>query len=327
MRPSNYTDEFLQAKVGQDGCCGHRENLKLRVYNLVQHPMAIHLDMDSIILKPLDELFDAMYYSFSHAKGIVARRRLNKLVAPTYKPAVPLAEMTINAFYTKDYNMAKPYLAHAVGLQGGFILVRPDIQVYERLVRLQQKAPFVRGRDANGTGWYGSSYGSHIYGSMTIQGFLSYYFGDVANSTAVELHRCKFNQMADNPRMSSHRGTPRPTPKDAKKAGFFDLNCKDGRGSKCDDVQCQTWSINDTRSAHYNFCFKPWACPNHFEGISINEETCADLHREWFRIRHSLEQTTIAANGTYHPEVYFGHCSKTGLGGYISIGESGPLLD
>jgi hypothetical protein len=43
-------------------------------------PMAVHLDMDSILFQPVDELFDAMYYPPTHPKGLDARRHLQSML-------------------------------------------------------------------------------------------------------------------------------------------------------------------------------------------------------------------------------------------------------
>ena len=325
---NDYSNAFLRDNVKNDGCCGLRENLKLHVYNLLHHPIAVHLDMDSILFQPLDELFDAMYYPPTHPQGRDARRHLvqSKLLSPTYQPAVPISKMTINAFYTKF--MTRAYFAHAPGVNGGFLVVRPDTHVYDHMIRLQKEATYIPGVWSKGTGWYGSNYGSHIWGSLTIQGFLSYYYSLVANTTSVELHRCKFNQMADNPRESSCKGDYRaPTPRDPKAAGYSDMRCKDGR-QDCDDVQCQTWPFSQVRSGHYTFCSKPWTCPDPMPGISIHEESCKTMFREWFRIRHQSAAThnlltaQLHPNGTFHPDVYFGYCREVGPGGYVSMDDA-----
>lgn len=61
--PFNVTDlhcEFLRTHMPQTGCCGEKEFLKLYAYTLTDHPIAVHLDADTLVLQPLDELFDSM---------------------------------------------------------------------------------------------------------------------------------------------------------------------------------------------------------------------------------------------------------------------------
>ena len=90
---------------------------------------------------------------------------------------------------------------------------------------------------------------------MTIQGLLAYYYSDVAHDTSIELNRCRFNQIAENPRRSSFdkRGKyPRGTPI-ASDAGYTDLDCRDRPGTECDDVQCQMWPLEESFILHYTY--------------------------------------------------------------------------
>jgi len=52
--------EFLREHIDRASCCGEKEYIKLYAYTLVQHPVAVVLDLDSLVLRPLDDLFDAM---------------------------------------------------------------------------------------------------------------------------------------------------------------------------------------------------------------------------------------------------------------------------
>ena len=64
--------DYARAVV-TNGCCGHLELLKLFAWSLTEYEWVVHLDMDSFVLKPMDELF----------------RTKN-----------------VSLFYTRDYNMA-----------------------------------------------------------------------------------------------------------------------------------------------------------------------------------------------------------------------------
>ena len=52
--------EFLRSKIEMNGCCGEKELIKLEAYTLVDYPIVVHLDLDVLVLKPLDSLFDLM---------------------------------------------------------------------------------------------------------------------------------------------------------------------------------------------------------------------------------------------------------------------------
>ena len=51
--------DFLRENVHQNGCCGELEFIKLWAYTFVEHPFVVHMDLDTMVLKPMDELFDA----------------------------------------------------------------------------------------------------------------------------------------------------------------------------------------------------------------------------------------------------------------------------
>jgi hypothetical protein len=42
------------------GCCGEKELIKFEAFTLVQYPIVVLLDVDTLLLKPLDRLFDFM---------------------------------------------------------------------------------------------------------------------------------------------------------------------------------------------------------------------------------------------------------------------------
>ena len=308
--------------IEDDGCCGPRELLKLRMYELVDHPVVVHLDLDSLVLQPLDELFDVIVHPADTPQGAAARQHLVEanLIAPTYNRPLP---DQIDAFYTKDWCSAKPKFSQWVGIQGGFMVARPSLDVYEDYKRIISEGNYTLGLGA-GSGWGSAGYGRQIVGSMTFQGITPYYY-EVVNRTGVELHRCKFNHMSDNPRLTINARYPRPSPIDPDVAGFSDGACRDGRDN-CEDVQCQTWDISDARSIHFTNCLKPWDCPDPSRwNNTLVERNCRRLHREWFKIRQAIQEQseTNAAmaerriKDSFEPDMFLGFCNKSGSAGYI----------
>jgi len=207
-----------------------------------------------------------------------------------------------------------------VGLQGGFIMVRPNITTRDALVDMVKSGKYYNGRGKN-AGWFRSGYGMHIWGSMTIQGLLAYYYSNIAKDTSVELNRCRFNQIAENPRRSSFdkRGKyPRGTPVSAD-AKFHDMECRDREGHNCDDVQCQTWPIEESFILHYTYCKSPTACGDLSWNETHKDHQCKRMFQKWFDVRKLIsgDEYDTMANGTYYPEWYRGYCR--GEGEYISI--------
>lgn len=346
---------ILRNDLPTDGCCGHSELIKLHIYGLVEHRVAVYLDLDALVLQPLDELFDCIVFSPDHSEGGAARSRLQSVLAPTYVPplGVGIENMTVDAFYTKDYNMMVPSKSHRVGVQGGFLVVRTDPRKYVQLVGLILSGEFYPGRDASndthtGSGWFHSGYGKHIWGSMTIQGLLAYYYdvflrtqkGGTGGGLAVELNRCAYNQIGDNPRTSSYggggsggiypRGTLLP---ESQRSGagrnvsqpYVDLSCRDGR-DECDDVQCQTWPMEQSRSLHFTYCKAPWKCVDCGYLETYVQSRCYEMHREWFRVRSSLEEQQQRGRlgvGRKERKVPEGEKEDGGIGGGSSDGGVG----
>jgi len=325
----------LQMYMHNDGCCGYTELLKLHVYGMVEHELAVHLDFDSLLLRPMDDLFDAML-----GKGDEATRRSTLSLAKLPRTKKVDFSKPIDAAFTRDYNsVGAPSLDAPVGYQGGFLVVRPSLEVLERYRTILKRGEFLLGpRD----GWAGKHGG--FYGDVTFQGILPYYYEDVApdgEHNEVELDRCIYNQMADNPRKSSYK-FPRATPLDPKEMGFRDMNiCRDGR-KDCSDTDCQRIHPKDSITTHFTFCKKPWDCSEGLPG-TVASGTCLGLLKEWYGIRRELEdwwllpssdnsrsfywnyktisEMQISRAGTLNSTQYFGYCHGIGPEGYHRLVE------
>jgi hypothetical protein len=279
-------------QVTESGCCGEKEFLKLYTFTLLDYPVAVHLDLDTAILRPLDDLFDVMLLPANATKHIPAA-----MWTPNENVTHP-----VNAFFTRDYPMVLPgRQAKRVGIQGGFFMVRPDRRVFDEFCSIIMSGQFVPG-----PGWGGPKLGyGWFYGAAQIQGLLPYFYGHFHPKTSIELNRCYYNQMADRPR--------------------YEGVCMTG-GKNCQD--CRDTNIQDIYSAHYTLCQKPWLCPSP-DYKWLNEkvwkgrqgELCMKLHHEWHRIRNDLEQTwQTTATSKYgfanHSDKVtrdsFGHCQKGG---------------
>lgn len=243
--------------AAKSGCCGEKEWLKLYIYLLTDYPVAIHLDLDVLILQPLDDLFDAMLFGAQFHAGM-----WNNDDMPQPQPK------NANAFFTRDYNMVAPGQRqnHQVGVQGGFLGVRPDPQVFAEYIDIILEGNFTVTK-----GW-GLAYGGY-YGAATIQGLAAYYYGHVRPGTALELNRCLYNNMADNPRAGPN----------------FQNKCRTNE-QECED--CRLTELSLVKSVHYTECYKPWRCVAwSVEGWKPDKrDQCLLFHYEWFRMRYSLER-------------------------------------
>lgn len=313
--PFNVTDikmKFLRENVVKSGCCGEKEYLKLYAYALLEYPIVVHLDLDSLVLKPLDDLFLAMLGTNDNNDDDIAssgdqgggnatdgaKFSTEVSEARSRIPVMfdnPLPVKSIDAYFTRDYNMINPGHKH-VGVQGGFLVVKPSMEAFHEYVDIVLEGRFIKG-----AGWDGQ-YGG-FFGAQQIQGICLYFYDARHPGTGVELNRCYYNNMADDPRQTS--------------SGM----CRDGH-DECQD--CRDTPIEEVKSVHFTLCSKPWKCPSWHPGSIL----CAKFHYEWFRIRKDLERSLAlqngveykSPNGKYKPEVFHGYCKRSGGGGYIPIG-------
>ena len=253
------TDLATAQKVG---CCGIAEYLKLYSYTLLDYPVVVHLDLDCIMLKPMDEIFDLMIDGPSSQ--------------PSFKNAMWIDNVNdmpprIDFIFTRDYNMVDPpkRKPHEIGVQGGFLVIKPNMTDFERMVQIILEG----GGFKRGVGWgaeHGLRYGGY-YGAGTIQGLASYYYGVYAQNRSLELNRCKYNTMVDAPDNADI------VAKDSRAK----LQCRTLQQDKCED--CRLTPIEDVYTAHFTVCGKPTWCP------MSKQELCMKLFQQWHLTRKVLE--------------------------------------
>lgn len=125
---------------------------------------------------------------------------------------------------------------------------------------------------------------------------MAYYFDVEQLEHSVELNRCRYNNIADNARVSGFAKNPKfprctllPFIRDASnpRYNFNDKQCRDGR-PKCDDTDCQRFPLKKTRVVHYTYCKNPWKCNDCTYLETYKEPLCYEFLREWFRVRSTL---------------------------------------
>jgi len=217
---SEIQGEFLKTNVVKSGCCGEKEYIKLYSYTLMEYPLVVHLDMDSVLFQPLDELFDAILDPST-------RHAINK---PTHiRSPLPSDNTTIQAMFTRDYLMVNVGKKD-VGVQGGFFIVRPNTTVFK-----EYQAIILEGNFIPGIGW-AAKYGGY-FGAQQIQGLMAYYYDGLYPGQAVELDYCTYNNMGHYPYDTQRRACLGP-------------NCKD----------CRIVDFATVRLGHFTKCPKPWSC-------------------------------------------------------------------
>lgn len=102
-------------RMRNSGCCGADEFLKLWAYTLTEYHRVIHLDMDSIVFKNMDELY-----------------RIDK-----------------ELLFTGDYNMKGG--SKVVPVQGGFLVVKPSLDTFEEFRSIIRKGNHYAGSGWEGS--------------------------------------------------------------------------------------------------------------------------------------------------------------------------------
>jgi len=284
VRVEDIQGEFLRKRISKSGCCGEKELIKFEAYTLTDYPIVVHLDLDVIVLKPMDDVFDLMMKSPGEAP----------LPADALMwPDRPLPRR-INAIYTKDYLMSHP-LDTFKPVQGGFLVIRPSLEVYEELREIVRVGDFRENR-----GWGGVT--GVFWGSVTFQGLVPYYY-HLHGNQSVELNRCVYNHMSDPPKKDTRLGE----------------RCLTGE-EECED--CRERPLEDIVSAHFvSQCGKPWQC-----GARDQPKfpLCRKLVHEWYRARTELERSwgrTGTGESTWQTDLFYGHCKHGGAAGYLRIKE------
>lgn len=177
--------------------------------------------------------------------------------------------------------------------QGGFLVIRPSME------RFEEFRAIIRKGDHGGKGWGGSRIGN-FWGGQTIQGIVPYFYHVLHNGDALELNRCEYNCMVDNP---YHKNT---------------FNCLD-RQPTCQDCRLQKPELVYT--AHFTICQKPWTCTEHTN--PRNKVLCEVFHDKWFVLRDEFEKElgidpSYRAKQTRYPKS-FGMCKGFGDDKYIPI--------
>jgi hypothetical protein len=183
---------------------------------------------------------------------------------------------------------------HQIGVQGGFLVVRPNETDFHKYVDI-----ILSGGDYNiHEGWGGPklAYGGY-YGAGTIQGLASYYYGHFAKNRSLELNRCYYDVMADDP-----MGKDVHVEEDVRRCRTLEDTCQD----------CRTVDPKEIFTAHFTVCGKPYGCHDHPEPL------CRKLHHEWHRVRWTLEKEWMDKFEGYMParvnsskdDFTEGHCKQ-----------------
>lgn len=266
-----------------------KELIKLEAYRLTEYPIVIHLDLDVIIAKPMDDVLDFMMNPKRYKNS---PELLSKI--PIMWPEKEIPD-DISFLFTKDYNVVAPRRADKP-YQGGFFAIKPSLETYKDFVDIVRSGNY----DVK-KGW-GKKVGP-FYGGMTVQGLFPWYYEYVRPGISVELNRCKYNNMNDNPYLEHE--------KRGKRCRTNEEECEDCRRTNADDIV----------TFHFTICQKPWNCLSLHKNNS-ESVLCREMNQKWYQYRSELEASwgrSGLGSGTYKVDRYKGYCSTMGKKGYQSI--------
>ncbi|CAJ1945785.1 unnamed protein product, partial [Cylindrotheca closterium] len=186
LEKDQIVDADFRKHVDKHGCCGVKEFMKLKVYTLEDHPIAVHLDTDALLLKPMDRLYNTML--------LAPDTDTNKTLADDHLMFHKRPTNASDFFFTRDYRQGSKWTddPSQYGVQGGFLAVKPNRTMYEELITRLTNETYGLYR-----GWSGMGH-SGFWGASQIQGFLSYVYEHHYPGQAVELNRCIYNAMIND---------------------------------------------------------------------------------------------------------------------------------
>ena len=345
VRKDDIRNEWLRNHIEAENCCGSAEFIKLYAYQLVEHPIVVHWDMDVAVLRPMDDLFDVMIFPKTRGRdNIRARRRIERQHPNEKDDSWP--EM-VDAFLTRDITSAKPW-EKVTAVQGGFLIARPNLTVFDTYISFIKEGNYTPGR-GDGSGWGGLGYGG-FQGAMAYQGVVAYYYDVISPGTHVELNVCRWNQVAADviwrgpERYTEHHLQCRDYPRtylslDDNSSGTTSSSLVPDYASNTNCEDCRNTPIHLVKTVHYTACKKPWECRLAYPRVPrdkkqsyrlenlVNVTMCMELVREWFVLRNEFEIALEVASrgkipstsrsGTFEGRYFMGYCRNSG--GYIPM--------
>jgi hypothetical protein len=128
--------------------------------------------LDKIILKPMDDLFDAIIFPHDSEIGRIARSKLD-LEWEEDRKNLP---KQIDAFFTRDYTSSWPW-KRVAGVQGGFLVVRPSQRAFDQYMEIILEGNFTMGFNDE-SGWGGLGFGGWIGGMVRAVKYWYVYYSE-----------------------------------------------------------------------------------------------------------------------------------------------------
>jgi hypothetical protein len=341
--------DYLRKHVHTEWCCGADEFIKLYAYNLTDYPLVVHLDIDFVMLRPMDTLYDAM---LGQGQKNNNKQQWDAVELNEEEDHNKLNAYNIEAAWTRDYPDVPP--GRVAAYQAGFVVLKPNPTVLEEFIEVIREGNFVEGFAFLQNGWGGKGYGGFV-GAMAMQGLVAYYYDIIRPQTSVELNPCRYNHMGMEVRYLP--GGKNYNERLAKRKNTHG-KCRNGKDT-CED--CTATPLSKVYNVHLTGCRKPWTCPSKAYNIAfakgmgalhpdlnpqlthvtknikkradyidlnmVRFDHCMDVHTIWTSYRKDLEDKVFALSkdpkvldarsGSFEPQWFLGYC--TDIGKYTPI--------
>ena len=330
---------YYRKSVNRNGCCGAAEFYKLWSYDLVQHDAVVHVDLDVVLLQPLNDALDVLIH-----QSIPALQRLHLLARERHQFRVAAKSQQqqqqqlllepLQAYIVRDYsaitslqslyqlrpNLKSNTYTHKdyriLPVQGGFFVVKPNRTVLQELVEIVHRGHYTR------TGAWGGVMDPRFWGMPQIQGLLAYYYTFVRPGTAMELHPCHYNTVVsfptyqdDDPQSCVVLDNQNENNND--NATHFHHKSNSLSSSSC--IDCRITPLDQVLVAHPIYCLKPWECNGWRADRKLPRTVpCRHYLAKWSHTGRQLEQQWISGglewkptrrDDTYYPELFAGYCT------------------
>ena len=302
IQGSEYLKEYMTGVVGGDEIV---DLIRLYAYELEEYDVVVLVDYDTLILGPIDKAVDLIVSNPS-----VDEEGGSGSDGDKGGDNGEDSGGSIDAVFSWEHlqSLSNPQ-ARASVVNLSFFLLRPSKETFSTLISKYQNSPFSATR-----GWGTLGRGS-FPGWMTTQGFLTYYYDEVANFQKVEMYRCAFGNSGqdynmDNSILITNGGK-------VECGNSFNGGVNDKAAAAADFEQCNECSKSkpkDVYVADFSYCRAPWECGGSEGGAeapdTLSSGLCRQFQNSWFSARLQMEDVhpqlqkgngQLCANGQYQP--------------------------
>ena len=238
--PENIEGAYVRENIGKMADGGHLQFIQLLAHRVVreEEPIVVVMYLNTLLKRPLDDLFHAILHPGSTPEGQTARQNIQSSLLERPRDVLP---DTIHHFLVRDYPNTG-FLRQPVIMTPGFWVSRRDPDLATKAFALIHKGDHKEGNDPH-SGWGSKGYSLYWRDGMTMAGFYAYLLDTFYADTRVELNGCLFHH---NGMDNKFRDAPRFHP---SLAAAHKGECRSGEQT-CDD--CTTTNVNSIYTILYD---------------------------------------------------------------------------